>query len=478
MLTFDAKTRDDLYGDVVRAIAAFEASVGAGHEPVAPKPDAAALAELLASFDFARPRPPREALAAVIEGLTRHQVHAPHPRYFGLFNPSPTTMGVLGDALSAAFNPQLATASHSPFAVAAEAHLVRTIGALFGYAPCDVDGTFTSGGAEANSTAVLTALTRACPAFARGGARALAGDPRLYVSEEAHASFHKAARMCGLGDSAVSVVPADHALRMKPDALRNAIAKDKASGAFPFLAVATVGTTSAGVVDPVARLADVASRAGIALHVDAAWGGLAAFVPELASLLLDGCARADSITFDAHKALSVPMAAGMFLTRHAGALAAAFGPAKRASYMPRDASRDPYARSMQWSRRFIGLKVLLSLATFGLDGYASSLRHQVSMGALLRSRLKADGWEICNDSALPVVCFTDGTRSDGRKTAYLNAVVRHLVSSGCAWISMTRVAGGARFLRACVTNHQTGPCDIDALAVALIEARGASASTL
>lgn len=467
MLSLDAEARRALWAEVARAVDAY-AETGA-NGPVANASNDG-LAELVARFDFTAPCAPADALAAAVDGLTRFQVHAPHPRYFGLFNPAPTTMGVAADALVAAFNPQLATASHSPFAAAVESQLVRAFGGRFGYSPEEADGTFTSGGAEANATALLLALTRACPAFARGGARALPGDPKIYISEEAHASFHKAARMTGLGDDAVRVIPVDRTLRMKVDGLRTAIAKDKAAGAFPVLVVATAGTTSAGVIDPVASIAEVASRAGVAFHVDAAWGGLAALVPELSSLL-DGCARADSITFDAHKALSVPMAAGMFLTRHGDALAQTFRPSAAASYMPRNASRDPYARSMQWSRRFTGLKVWLSLAVASWDGYADSLRRQVALGETLRARLRGDGWVVANETALPVVCFTDGTRADGNSAAYLNGVARAVAASGSAWISMTRVAGGARLLRACITNYATKESDVDALARALIAAR-------
>src|SRR5207249_952234 len=143
--------------------------------------------------------------------------------------------------------------------------------------------------------------------------------------------------------------------------------------------------TSAGAIDPIPDLAGIAEREGLWYHVDAAWGGAAALLPELRPRLA-GIERADSITFDALKWLSVPMGAGIFLTRHPSILERTFGTGT--SYMPRDAAGldvvDPYSHSMQWSRRFIGLKVYLSLLVAGWDGYAAAIRHQVAMGDRLR----------------------------------------------------------------------------------------------
>src|SRR5690606_481085 len=120
------------------------------------------------------------------------------------------------------------------------------LGARFGYT--DVEGTFTSGGAEANHTAILVALASAFPTIARAGLRSAPGQPVLYVSEEAHHSFHKAARLSGLGEASVRAVAVDAAARMRPDALTAQIAADRAEGLSPFLVVATAGTTSTGAI--------------------------------------------------------------------------------------------------------------------------------------------------------------------------------------------------------------------------------------
>ncbi|HEX4498318.1 MAG TPA: pyridoxal-dependent decarboxylase [Thermoanaerobaculia bacterium] len=482
MLTLDAlmlddKTRGELWSRLVEAIESY--LNGVGEARVAPPLDVEAIRGALAPFDFERPVAPVAALDFAVESLWRWQVHAPHPRYFGLFNPAPATMGIAGDALVAAFNPQLAAWSHSPMAAEIEQHLIRALGGRFGFDPARLEGTFTSGGAEANHTALLTALTRAFPEIGRRGLRALRSQPVFYVSPEAHHSFLKAARLCGLGTEAVREVRVDAALRMIPEELAARIAEDRAAGCAPFLVVATAGSTSAGAVDPIAGIAQVVEDVGgLWLHVDAAWGGAAALVPELRPVLA-GVDRADSITFDAHKWLSVPMGAGMYLTRHPGILERTFR--VTAGYMPREGTvlpvADPYAHSMQWSRRFIGLKLFLSLAVAGWAGYEEAIRRQTAMGDRLRERLTAAGWTIVNDTPLPVVCFVDPAHEgrEGRSAAFLEAVAADVVASGEAWISTVALGEAGPALRACVTNYRTGPEDVDALVAALDRARARQA---
>lgn len=444
---------------------------------VAPALDPAALRALLDPLDFTEPLGPVQALDLVAGALAEHQVHTPHPRYFGLFNPAPATMGIAADALVAAFNPQLAAWSHSPFAAEAERHLIQAFGERFGYETASVDGTFASGGAEANHTAVLAALVQRFPAFSAGGLRALNAQPTLYVSAESHHSFLKAARLCGLGTAALREVAVDEELRLRPDVLADRLERDRADGCKPFLIVATAGTTNAGAVDPIEALAEIAASNGCWFHVDAAWGGAAALVPELRPLL-DGIHRADSITFDAHKWLSVPMGAGLFITRHTDILGRTFR--TDAGYMPRDAAgleiRDPFAHSMQWSRRFTGLKLLLSLMVAGWDGYAATIRHQTAMGERLRQRLTGSSWRVVNSTPLPVVCFVDASRDDGASAEYLDDIARRVVRSGKAWLSTTRLRGDTPALRACITSYRTQPEDVDSLVALLGEVREAAAA--
>ena len=469
-LMLDATTRARLWRKLVDAIEAYATKLETGR--VTPPLEPAKLRASLSRFDFSAPVDAFEALDFLVEGLWKFQTHTPHPRYYGLFNPAPTTMGIAGDALVAAFNPQLAAWSHSPLAIEIEQHLVRAFGARFGYDPAQTDGTFASGGMEANHTAVLTALVREFPEFSSRGLRALAAQPVLYVSAEAHHSLLKAARMCGLGTDAVHEIPVDAGLRMDVQVLASRIAQDRGQGFAPFMVAATAGTTSAGAIDPLPAIAEVAAHEKLWLHVDAAWGGAAALVPELRPLL-DGIERADSITFDAHKWLSVPMGAGIYLTRHIDILDRTFRIAQ--TYMPREAAAfdvvDPFMHSIQWSRRAIGLKVFLSLAVAGWEGYATAIRHMVAMGALLRKQLEASGWQVVNKTPLPLCCFVDQRHPEGRSAAYLHELAMQVLGSGKAWISTTCLAGSVPVLRACITNYRTNADDVAALIGALEEAR-------
>ena len=168
----------------------------------------------LTTLDFDQPLSPLEAIDLSIAALWQYQTHTANPRYFGLFDPAPATMAIAGEMLVAAVNPQLAAWSQSPFAVEVEQYLLRVFGEKFGYRADEVDGTFTSGGAEANHTAVVTALTHSFPEFSTKGVRSLRGNPVLYVSSEAHHSLIKAARFCGLGNESVRVIPVDRNLRL------------------------------------------------------------------------------------------------------------------------------------------------------------------------------------------------------------------------------------------------------------------------
>ena len=374
--------------------------------------------------------------------------------------------------LTATFNPQMAAWGHSPFAVEVEGHLIRHLAAQFGYHRDSTSGTFASGGAEANHTAVLTALTFKFPQYTRRGLRALAKGPVMYVSSESHHSFIKAARSSGLGTDAVRTIPVDEALQMDMSALQSQIKQDRRDGFEPFLVVGTAGTTNAGVIDPLPQIAEVAAQEGLWFHVDAAWGGAAALVPELRPTL-DGVERSDSLTFDAHKWLSVPMAAGIFLTQHKDILARTFR--ITVAYVPADGAGmdivDPYTHSIQWSRRFIGLKVFLSLAVAGWQGYAAALRHQTAMGENLREMLEQAGWAVLNQTRLPVICFVNKQHPEGRSGAYIEAIAQKVVSSGKAWVSVTRLREVQPVLRACVTSYRATPEDLQALINVLEEAR-------
>ena len=416
--------------------------------PVAPRSDPDALRARLERFDFREPLDPLEASRSAIDLLAHGTVHVMHPGYFGLFNPSVTFPAILADQITAHFNPQLAVWSHAPAAVEIERHVVEAIGGLAGWRPNETAGHFTSGGAEANYTAVLMALTAACPDFSESGGRAFGGQPRLYVSSESHLAWFKIAHQAGIGRKAVRLVPTDGTGRLDPRALGTLVETDRAGGDVPVFIGATAGTTNAGMIDPLEDCLAIARANGVWFHVDAAWGGAGLLSPRCAGQLR-GIERADSITVDAHKWFAVPMGAGILLCRDQDLLGKTFRVA--ASYMPEstEATADPYTHSVQWSRRFTGLKLFLSLACMGWSGYRDHVEQSLRLAGSLKSRLSENAWRVVNDSPLAVVCFIDGQgQADAKTTA------EQIVRAGRAWLSAARFEGQS-VLRACMTSHFT-----------------------
>ncbi len=423
----------------------------------------------LAQFDFAKPTAKTELLTWTTRQMAELELHLSDPHYFGVFNPNPSAMGVVGDFLASAFNSQLASAVSSPFGVLVEDHLIAYFSQFLGFAVPGSGGIFTGGGTEANYTAVLCALTEKFPDFEKRGLMGMTSLPRIYVSTETHHSILKAAKMVGLGLDAVVEIPvtADHVMDVAQ--LRARLAADAANGMKPFLVVGTFGTTSAGMIEPLAEIAGAAKEYQCWFHVDAAWGGAACLLPELEESFAP-CAQADSLTLDAHKWLNVPMTAGMFFSRRLQSLDNAFR-VTVSPYMPiesDDADRviPPYHRSMAWSRRLTGLKLFLSLASVGVDGYRTVLRHQIAMGRELRSLLERGGWKLESHSPLPVVCFSDP------KGAEAPAIAAAVAKTGKAWVTTTQLtAHGCTVLRAGISNAVTEKWHLEELVAYLNSAR-------
>ncbi len=447
---------DDTLHWLTEEIARFQSEIG--DLPVTPKVFPEEIrTHLAARYDFRTPVPASDTLTDVADMMRRWNLHVTHPRYLGNFNPSVTPISVVADALVALYNPQMAVWSHAPAAIEIERHVLDFFMKRFGLDPETGFANFTSGGAEANLTAVLVALTHNFPQFGSDG---VTGQPTMYVSADAHGSFGKAAHCAGIGRRSIQIVPTDAGLKMDVDALVSSIRDDRAAGKIPFSVAATAGTTTAGVIDPLPGIAAVCREEGLWFHVDAAWGGGAILSNSLRPSLA-GIELADSITWDAHKWLSVPMGAGMFFCRHRQPVLKTFK--INTDYMPlsTDDAFDPYSTTLQWSRRFTGLKVFLSLATIGLEGYATMIEHQTAMGELLRQRLTDAGWTILNDTPLPVVNFTHPSWNGDRERTH--QACEEIVGRGRVWISDPVLSNGRPSLRACITSYHTSPGDIEIL---------------
>jgi aromatic-L-amino-acid decarboxylase len=325
----------------------------------------------------------------------------------------------------------------------------------------------TSGGAESTFMAVLAALVRHAPDFVRGGARALPRDPVVYVSHEGHPTVAKAVRLAGLGDAAVRRVKVDDHRQIRLDSLREAIANDRQAGRAPVMIVATVGTTSTGAIDDLDAVANVAAREDAWLHADAAWGGMLAFSSSRGRVA--ALARADSVTFDPHKALFVPTGMGVFLRRVASNDHGLYE--VETGYLPRARDGEPHASTPAWSRPFAGLALFTALATHGLPAFERVVDRQLALGERLRSALAGAGFTVVNEGPLPVACFVDAAVPGGDSARHLTALARAVLRSCGAWVSIARLPGGDRVLRAAIVGHRTTEADVDVLVDALVDAR-------
>jgi glutamate/tyrosine decarboxylase-like PLP-dependent enzyme len=427
-----------------------QAEIASG--PIVPNVTADEIRNYLASrYDFQKSLPLEEVVADVEKMLKTWQVQVTHPRYFGLFNPSVTLASVLGDLLVAMYNSQLANWRTSPAANEIERHTLGWLTERFGLPP-ETIATFTSGGTEANLSAIVVALTKAFPSYGEHGLRNLDGAPSIYLTEEAHNGYNKIAHLTGLGRKALRIVATDRELKLDLEDLERRVAEDRKNGFIPFMVIGTAGTTAAGIIDPLDKIARFCTQERLWFHADAAWGGAAILSPMLKHHLI-GIESADSITCDAHKWFSVPMGCGMFFCRHPDRVAEAF----RAdiSYMPKKTDStvtDPLMTSIQWSRRFIGLKLFMAIAQHGESGQIEMIEHQTRMGHIMREALRASGWRIVNWTPLPLICFT---RDGLTHTSFLAALRERQI----AWMSEAQL-GGVHVLRACITSFRTTEDDV------------------
>jgi glutamate/tyrosine decarboxylase-like PLP-dependent enzyme len=225
------------------------------------------------------------------------------------------------------------------------------------------------------------------------------------------------------------------------------------------MVVATAGTTGAGMIDPLHACADVAQQERLWYHVDAAWGG-AALASERLRGLLAGMELADSITIDAHKWFATTMGCGMFITAHGAVLSEAFR--VTTDFMPSNqTSLDPYLNTVQWSRRFMGLRLFLSLAAAGWAGYGAHVERAVEVIARAEERLRERGWTAVNRSSLAVLCVVPPAGS-----APIREIVRRVLASGRAWVAATSFEG-REVVRICATHGETSLADVEELVQAL-----------
>jgi len=388
----------------------------------------------------------------IVPGLT----HWNHPGFFAYFANSSPTPAILAEMLTATFNVNAMLWKTSPAATELEVTVLDWLRQLTGL-PEGLFGVIQ----DSASAATLVGLAAAREAVAGLDVRrrGLVGQARLcmYASDQAHSSVEKAGIVLGIGQEGLRKVPVDSAFRMDPRALAVAIAEDRAAGWTPFAVTATVGTTSTTSIDPVSAIADVCARERLWLHVDAAYAGSAAVVPELRGLL-QGCERADSLVMNPHKWLFVPVDLSAFYTRRPDVVKAAF------SLVPeylRTAEEAVAPNMMDYGvslgRRFRALKLWMVIRAFGHEGLAARIREHVRLARVFRGWVEEDrAFEVMAPTPLSVVCFR--WRGDGLSLADADRANEKILDSvnlsGEAYLSHTKL-GGRTVLRLAIGNIRT-----------------------
>jgi aromatic-L-amino-acid/L-tryptophan decarboxylase len=397
-----------------------------------------------------------------------------HPAFFGWVNPPPSLAGVLASLTAAAMNPSVVSGDHAD--VYLERTVVRWLAELVGYPHSPGAGLLTSGGSAA--TIVCLAGARSCAAAAAGHdvrREGLAGGPRLlsYVPSEAHSCVRRAIELLGLGSESIRPVPMAGG-RLDRDALRAAIAADRAAGGTPALLVGSAGTVNTGAIDPLEALADVAAAEGLWFHVDGAYGAFGVLDPAIAARYR-GMERADSLALDPHKWLGVPVDAGCALVRRADDLREAFSVIP--PYLRQDAGAEvgTFAEyGLEQTRPFRALKTWATIAARGRSGIVGQVVRANALALELAALVEREPLlELAADPETSIVAFR--ARPPGCALDQVEAVNRALPeavqASGRAFVTGT-VYEGRETVRACILHPGTTEADLATLVAEVLTAAG------
>ena len=400
------------------------------------------------------------ALAAIANVIAHSR--AQNGRFFGYVQGSSEPVAALGDFLASALNQNMTAWRSSPAGVTIERTVVRWLAEAV---DCTgFSGTLTGGGSAANLMALAMARESVIPANDHG----ISGAEKavVYASEQVHMSIPKAVAMLGIGRKNLRYIPCDDAYRMFPAKLNQAVAADKAQGRKPIAVIASAGTVNTGSIDPLAEIATIAREHGLWLHVDGAYGALAALaVPEK----FRGLHEADSISLDPHKWLFQPLDCGCLLYRNPDIARTTF---TYTGTYAKQLSADPiegfafFEESMELSRRFRGLKLWLSLRYHGMQAFREAIRLNLQQAQRLATAIKAHPeLELLAPVELSVVCFrhiVSANTSEQERNDFNLALLKKIVSRGRVYLSNAELKG--KFcLRACIVNHLTTNADIDAI---------------
>ena len=404
---------------------------------------------------------PLEAVLADIDRVIMPGItHWNHPGFFAYFANTASVPGILAELLTAALNQVGILWRTSPALAELEETTTAWLRDAMGL-PGDWFGMITDT-ASVSTLQALAAARERDPALEIRH-RGMAGRPdlprlRVYCSEHAHSSVDKAAITLGLGTENVMRIAADDQFRMRVDALEAAVESDRAAGHRPLAVVATVGSTSTTSVDPVPAIASICQREGMWLHVDAAYAGVLALLPERRDLFV-GVEHADSFVVNPHKWLFTPMDCSVLWTRHPKVLKRTFS--LTPAYLEtgeQDVALSYSDYSFQLGRRFRALKLWFVMRAFGLQGLRERLRHHCALATRLEGWVGTEpGWEVLAPVEMSVVCFRHqpkGMTDEAALTRHNSAILDRVNASGRVFLSHTKL--GERYvLRVAIGNLRT-----------------------
>ncbi len=401
-----------------------------------------------------------QALAALADVIAKSR--AQNGRFFGYVQGSGEPIAALGDLMGSILNQNITAWRSSPAGVTIERTVVRWLSEAVGCR--GFVGTLTSGGSAANLMGLAMARETKTPANEHGLFTQKAGI--IYASEQVHMAVPKAVAMLGIGRENLHYVPCDDSYRMVSAELERAIVHDKALGQTPIAVVASAGTVNTGAIDPLRKIAEIARSHDLWMHVDGAYGALAAIAaPEK----FDGLSLADSLSLDPHKWLYQPLDCGCLLYKDVSAAHKTF---TYTGTYAKQLSSDPiegfafFEESIELSRRFRALKLWLSLRYYGLQTFRTAIQQNLDHAQRLAAAVKASAsLELLGPVELSAVCFRhllNEDASEAMRNRFNLALLKTIVSRGRVYLSNAELQG--KFcLRACIVNHLTTDADIDAV---------------
>lgn len=393
-----------------------------------------------------------ESMAAIIADIDRLIVpaltHWSHPSFFAYFATSTSAPGIFGELLSAAFDNKAMLWRTSPASTELEEVALDWLRQMMGL-DAGYEGIIYDTASVSSMHAIAAAREGVEQRIREEGMSGRADLPllRVYVSEHSHSSIEKGVITLGLGQRSLRKIPTDAEFRMDVAELKRAITEDKAAGMLPFCIVATVGTTSTSSIDPVKEIIPIGEEHAMWLHVDAAYAGSAAVVPEL-RYLLAGCERADSVAVNPHKWLFTPFDLAVLYCRHMDLLRRAFALVPEYLKTPeQERVRNGSDYGIQLGRRFRALKLWMVIRYFGQEGLAARIREHCRLAKLFASWIAAaDDWELLAPVPLGLICFRACPTVDSdealrnKRLDVLNEAIMHGVNAtGKALLSHTRL---------------------------------------